>query len=100
MKDFIVCAITQERTLNAPTVDEFRGALEAFVLSFVYMQGEELPNEEELGSPVLGGVPFSTPEDVAGLFIVSTPLPTTVREQSFDYFFLFFLFKLIDMSSW
>lgn len=91
LKDFIVCALMQVRTLNSPTVDEFRGALGAFVASFVYMlQGEELPKEEELGSLVLAGVPFSTPEAVARLFTVFTPLPTTVREQSFDYFYLFF----------
>ncbi|KAF8401159.1 hypothetical protein HHK36_014463 [Tetracentron sinense] len=64
------------QTLTNPTIDEFRRVLESSEPSFVYLQGEQLLNDEEIGSLVWGGVELSTAEGISGIFGPS--LPTTV----------------------
>ncbi|KAG8380212.1 hypothetical protein BUALT_Bualt07G0169900 [Buddleja alternifolia] len=63
------------QTLKNPTTDEFRKVLDSWQPNLVYLQGEQLPNDE-VGSLVLGGFELSSPEDVSGLF--SSAMPTTV----------------------
>uniref|UniRef100_A0A5B6Z6T6 ARID domain-containing protein n=2 Tax=Davidia involucrata TaxID=16924 RepID=A0A5B6Z6T6_DAVIN len=63
------------QTLNNPSIEEFRRVLDSFQPNFVYLQGEQLPNDE-VGSLVWGGVDLSTAEAISGLF--GTTLPTTV----------------------
>ncbi|XP_057505146.1 AT-rich interactive domain-containing protein 4-like [Actinidia eriantha] len=63
------------QTLNNPTIDDFRKVFDTFQPNFVYLQGEQLPNDE-VGSLVWSGVDLFTAEVVAGLF--GTKLPTTV----------------------
>ncbi|XP_028064254.1 AT-rich interactive domain-containing protein 4 [Camellia sinensis] len=63
------------QTLNSPSIDEFHKILDSSQPNFVYLQGEQLPNDE-VGSLVWGGIDVSTAEAVAGLF--GSTLPTTV----------------------
>ncbi|XP_068658758.1 AT-rich interactive domain-containing protein 4-like [Aristolochia californica] len=64
------------QTLNNPSIDEFRHALDSHDPNFVYLQGEQLLNEEDIGPLVWGGVNISTPEAIAGLF--KQKVPSTV----------------------
>ncbi|XP_059630578.1 AT-rich interactive domain-containing protein 4-like [Cornus florida] len=64
------------QTLNNPSVEEFHKVLDSFQPSFVYLQGEQLSNDE-VGSLVWGGVALSTTEAISGLF--GSTLPNTVR---------------------
>eukprot|EP00262_Sarcandra_glabra_P011860 TRINITY_DN2932_c0_g6_i1.p1 TRINITY_DN2932_c0_g6~~TRINITY_DN2932_c0_g6_i1.p1 ORF type:complete len:774 (+),score=118.28 TRINITY_DN2932_c0_g6_i1:178-2499(+) len=64
------------QTLTNPTIDEFRSALESSEANFVYLQGEQLLNEEEIGSLVWGSVDLSTAEAITAIF--GPTLPTTV----------------------
>ncbi|KAA8541586.1 hypothetical protein F0562_022738 [Nyssa sinensis] len=63
------------QTLNNPSIEEFGKVLDSLQPNFVYLQGEQLPNDE-VGSLVWGGVDSSTSEAISGLF--NTTLPTTV----------------------
>ncbi|KAM7480654.1 hypothetical protein LguiA_028867 [Lonicera macranthoides] len=63
------------QVLNNPSTDEFRKVVTSFQPNLVYLQGEQLPNDE-VGSLVWGGVDLSTAEAISGLF--STTMPTTV----------------------
>ncbi|XP_077240893.1 ARID/BRIGHT DNA-binding domain-containing protein [Tasmannia lanceolata] len=65
------------QTLTNPTVDEFRRVLESMDPNFVYLQGEQLLNEESIGSLAWGDVDLSGAEAITGLFSGPT-LPTTV----------------------
>ncbi|GMQ07974.1 hypothetical protein CsSME_00051932 [Camellia sinensis var. sinensis] len=67
------------QTLNSPSIDEFHKILDSSQPNFVYLQGEQLPNDE-VGSLVWGGIDVSTAEAVAGLF--GSTLPTTVCGSS------------------
>ncbi|KAL2243157.1 AT-rich interactive domain-containing protein 4 [Sesamum indicum] len=63
------------QSLKNPTTDEFRKVLDSWQPNLVYLQGEQLPNDE-VGSVVWGGLELSSPEAVSGLF--SSTMPTTV----------------------
>lgn len=63
------------QTLENPSMDEFHKVLDSFQPNFVYLQGEQLPNDE-VGSLIWGGVDLLTTEAICGLF--SSTLPTTV----------------------
>lgn len=62
------------RVLANPSKDEFSRIVESCLPSFIYLQGEQLGNDE-IGSLVWNGVDLSL-EDLCGLFI--TALPTIV----------------------
>ncbi|XP_058108703.1 AT-rich interactive domain-containing protein 4 [Magnolia sinica] len=64
------------QTLTNPTTDEFKHALESSEPNFVYLQGEQLLNEEEIGPLMWGDVDLSSVEAISGLF--GSTLPTTV----------------------
>lgn len=64
------------QTLTSPTTDEFRRALESLEPNFVYLQGQQFLNEEEIGPLVWGDVNLSNAEAINGLF--GPKLPTTV----------------------
>ncbi|KAF9616149.1 hypothetical protein IFM89_028615 [Coptis chinensis] len=64
------------QTLINPTIDEFRQVMESLKPNMVYLLGEQLVNEEGIGSLVWGGVDLSTPEAISGIF--NSTLPTTV----------------------
>ncbi|XP_045788753.1 AT-rich interactive domain-containing protein 4-like [Trifolium pratense] len=63
------------QTLCDPEKEQFRKVLESYQPSFVYLQGEQLVNEE-VGPLVWQGVELSIPEDLSELF--GTTLPTVV----------------------
>lgn len=63
------------QTLCNPEKEQFCKVLESYQPSIVYLQGEQLVNEE-VGSVVWQGVELSTPEDISELF--GTSLPTAV----------------------
>uniref|UniRef100_A0A2N9FUV4 ARID domain-containing protein n=1 Tax=Fagus sylvatica TaxID=28930 RepID=A0A2N9FUV4_FAGSY len=63
------------QTLNNPSKDEFCKTLESYKPSIVYLQGEQLENDE-VGPLVFGGVDVSTPEAISEIF--ATTLPTAV----------------------
>ncbi|PSS07285.1 AT-rich interactive domain-containing protein [Actinidia chinensis var. chinensis] len=73
--DIVSSGRLEVQTLNNPTIDDIRKVLDTFQPNFVYLQGEQLPNDE-VGSLLWSGVDLSTAEVVAGLF--GTILPTTV----------------------
>lgn len=61
--------------LKNPSTDEFRKVLDSWQPNIVYLQGERL-SDDEVGSPVWGGVDLSSVEAISGLF--SATLPTAV----------------------
>ncbi|GAB4841934.1 AT-rich interactive domain-containing protein 4 [Ancistrocladus abbreviatus] len=63
------------QTLNNPSVDEFRKTVESLKPNVVYLQGEQLQNDE-VGSLAWGGLDFTTAEAISELF--RSTLPTTV----------------------
>lgn len=65
----------QVQTLVNPSSDEFRKTMESLQPTIVYLQGEQVQNDE-VGSLMWGGVALSTVEAVCSLF--DTTLPTTV----------------------
>lgn len=65
----------QVQTLINPRKEEFSKLLESYKPNLVYLQGEQLENDE-VGPLVWGDDLLSTPEDVSELF--HTTLPTTV----------------------
>ncbi len=69
----------QVQTLNNPSKDEFCKTLESYKPSIVYLQGEQLENDE-VGPLVFGGVDVSTPEAISEIF--ATTLPTAVCNTS------------------
>jgi hypothetical protein len=80
------------QTLCDPEKEQFRKVLESYQPSFVYLQGEQLVNEE-VGSLVWQGVELSIPEDLSELF--GTTLPTVVCILNFKpHFFFFFIYKI------
>lgn len=72
------CLNLQVQVLTNPSKNEFGRIVESCQPSFVYLQGEQLENDE-LGSLVWNGVDLSL-EDLCGLF--DTALPTTVCSVS------------------
>lgn len=71
----------QVQTLTNPTTDEFRRALELSEPNFVYLQGQQFGDEEEIHSLVWGDVHLSSAEALTGLF--GATLPTTVSSLLF-----------------
>lgn len=65
----------QVQTLNNPSKDEFSKVLESYKPNLVYLQGEQLENDE-VGALAWGDVDLSTPEALSELF--GTTLPSTV----------------------
>ncbi|KAA0059361.1 AT-rich interactive domain-containing protein 4-like [Cucumis melo var. makuwa] len=63
------------QVLSNPSKDQFCRTLESYKPNIVYLQGEQLENDE-VGSLVWGGVDLSTVEAISGLF--NYPLLTTV----------------------
>ncbi|KAF4368872.1 hypothetical protein F8388_021484 [Cannabis sativa] len=63
------------QTLTSPSKEEFSKLLESYKPNLVYLQGEQLENDE-VGALVWGGADLSTPEAVSELF--GTTLPSTV----------------------
>ncbi|KAI4335151.1 hypothetical protein L6164_013824 [Bauhinia variegata] len=64
------------KVLTKPTTDELRKVLESLEPNFVYLQGEQLEDNGEIGSLVWEDVDLSSPEALCGLF--SSKLPNTV----------------------
>ncbi|KAK6911804.1 ARID DNA-binding domain [Dillenia turbinata] len=62
--------------LNNPSTDEFSKVLESLRPNFVYLQGENNLNGEEIGSLVWGDLELFNADTLSGLF--GTALPTTV----------------------
>ena len=67
----------QVQTLNGPSKEEFCKVLESYKPNLVYLQGEQLENDE-VGPLSWGDVDLSNPEAVSELF--GTTLPTTVSK--------------------
>jgi len=70
-----------------PTLDEFRDAYKSICPNFLYLQGEQLENEEELGSLVWGTQDVSDPELLGSL--ICPQLPTVVSNSSELVYLLF-----------
>ncbi|KAF9617662.1 hypothetical protein IFM89_037805 [Coptis chinensis] len=68
------------QTLINPTIDEFRQVMESLKPNMVYLLGEQLVNEEGIGSLVWGGVDLSIPKTIPGIF--NSTLPTTKKGGS------------------
>lgn len=68
----------QVRVLNNPTTDEFRRALESTEPNFVYLQGEQLADSDEVGSLVFGDTDLKSPEVLCEIF--GSTIPTTVSD--------------------
>lgn len=66
----------QVNSLNNPSTDEFRRALESLEPSFLYLRGEQHEDGEELGSLVWRNTYLSTPDDLCALF--GSTLPSAV----------------------
>ncbi|XP_009391205.2 AT-rich interactive domain-containing protein 4-like isoform X2 [Musa acuminata AAA Group] len=64
------------QTLINPTVDRFSEAQKLVQPNILYFQGEQLENEEQIGSLVWGGVDVSDSEMLTSF--ISPPLPTIV----------------------
>lgn len=69
----------QVQTLTNPSKDEFCKTIEVYKPSIVYLQGEQLENDE-VGPLVWEGVDMSTPEAISEIFPMT--LPTAVRNVS------------------
>jgi hypothetical protein len=72
---FTIVIILQVQTLTNPSKEEFCKTLESYKPSIVYLQGEQLENDE-VGPLVWEGVDISTPEAISEIF--ATALPTAV----------------------
>lgn len=72
---FLLFDEMQVQTLCNPEKEQFRKVLESYQPNFVYLQGEQLANEE-VGSLVWQDVELSTSEAIAELF--GATLPTAV----------------------
>lgn len=68
----------QVQVLNNPTTKEFQRVLEASEPSIVYLQGEQVADNEEIGTLMWGDTDLSTPDALCGLF--GSTLPTTVSD--------------------
>ncbi|XP_010426242.1 PREDICTED: AT-rich interactive domain-containing protein 4-like [Camelina sativa] len=64
------------QVLNNPTTEEFQVAVNSSATDFVYLQGEQTGDSDEVGPLVLGFAAFSTPDALVALF--GSTLPTTV----------------------
>lgn len=78
----------QVQTLSNPSKEEFSKLLESYKPNLVYLQGEQLENDE-IGPLVWGDDVLSTPEAVSELF--HTTLPTTVCSFSLWAFIVYFV---------
>ncbi|WCJ42879.1 ARID/BRIGHT DNA-binding domain-containing protein [Euphorbia peplus] len=64
------------QTLTNPTTDEFRRVLQSWDPTIVYLQGEIVEDDEEIGTLTWGDFDLSTPEGLCELF--GSTLPATV----------------------
>ncbi|XP_010917383.2 LOW QUALITY PROTEIN: AT-rich interactive domain-containing protein 4 [Elaeis guineensis] len=64
------------QTLNNPTFEKFSEVQKSVQPNFLYFQGEQLENEEEIGSLTWGTLDASDPQEFSSL--ISPPLPTIV----------------------
>lgn len=62
--------------LKSPDINEFKRVLEASQFNFVYLQGLQLEDSEEIGPLILGDVDLSAPEMLCSAF--GSASPTTV----------------------
>lgn len=69
----------QVQTLTSPSKAGFCKILESYNPSIVYLQGEQIANDE-VGPLVWEGVDMSTPEAISEIF--ATTLPTAVCDIS------------------
>ena len=69
----------QVHTLINPTVDQFRKAQQAVQPNLMYLQGQQLENEEEIGTLVWGDADVSDPQIFSSL--ISPPFPTIVSTK-------------------
>ncbi|KAF8380742.1 hypothetical protein HHK36_028232 [Tetracentron sinense] len=74
------------QTLINPTTEEFHRVLKSSEPNFVYYQGEQLLNDEEIGSLVWGGVDLSAAEAISGLFGPSLLSTSVVVNEDFQFF--------------
>ncbi|KAJ1268691.1 hypothetical protein BS78_07G154300 [Paspalum vaginatum] len=63
-------------TLINPTVEQFREAQQAVQPNLLYLQGQRLEDEKEIGTLVWGDADFSDPQAFSS--IISPPFPTIV----------------------
>lgn len=75
----------QVHTLTNPTFDSFGATQRALEPSIVYFQGEQLENEEEIGSIVWDTADASDPQTLSSL--LSPPLPTIVSFKLLEFFY-------------
>lgn len=66
----------QVHTLVNPTMDSFRNAQKSLEPNILYFQGEQLENEEEIGTLFWGGIDVSEAETFSSL--MAPPSPTIV----------------------
>lgn len=71
----------QVHVLVNPSFEKFSEAQRLLQPNFLYCQGEQLENAEEIGSLMWGIIDASDPETFSSL--ISPPLPTIVREFDF-----------------
>lgn len=74
--DLVSSGRLEVQILTNPATDEFRQVLESSQPNFLYLQGEQLGDREEIGSLVWGDTDLSSVEALCGLF--GSTLPTTV----------------------
>lgn len=87
----------QVHLLKNPSRDEFRTALDTLQPNIVFLQGEQLPNDE-VGSLVWEGLDLSSEEAISGLF--GAKLPTTVTNLSLTPIFWLLLSTSFDVLFW
>ncbi|WOL02662.1 AT-rich interactive domain-containing protein 4-like [Canna indica] len=63
-------------TLVNPTLDSFRDAQNLLEPNILYFQGEQLENEEEIGTLIWGDLDVSEPDMLSSL--IASPLPTII----------------------
>lgn len=68
-------------TLINPTVEQFREAQLAVQPNLLYVQGQQLENEKEIGTLVWGDTDLSDPQAFGAL--ISPPFPAIVSSKPF-----------------
>jgi hypothetical protein len=71
----------QVHTLINPTLEQFREAQQAVHPVFLYLQGQQQENEEEIGTLVWGDTDLSDPQMFVSL--ITPPFPTMVSPKLF-----------------
>lgn len=68
----------QVNILKNPSTYEFRRVLESLTPNFVYLQGKQADESEEIGSLEWGNVDLSTPEILCELFGSTLPVIVSI----------------------